>query len=67
MIATFERNPQITILLVNAPTEAADEKEKDDFYCKIQSILEDIPTHNMTTVLGDFNALIRHGSGIASP
>ena len=41
-----------------APTEEAEKEEKENFYDSLQSILEDIPKHDVLVVLGDFNARV---------
>lgn len=58
LLATFEGNPVVTIVACYAPTEAATREEKDDFYAKLESTLQEIPAHNMLILLGDFNARI---------
>ena len=63
--ASFSGNPNITITVVYAPTESAEDTAKDKFYTDLASHCEQIPRHNIHLILGDFNARIgkdSHGS-----
>ena len=41
-----------------APIEHADEEDKDQFYSALQAALEDIPSHDVLLLMGDFNARV---------
>ena len=45
-------------LLVYAPTEDADEEDKDMFYSAPQGLLEGIPRHDVLLLLGNFNGRV---------
>ena len=49
---------KLSVVTCYAPTEEAKKEEKDNFYDSLQSILEDIPKHDVLVVLGDFNARV---------
>lgn len=46
----------ITIVAVYAPTEEADEGDKQLFYDQLAALVQKIPTYDLTVVLGDCNA-----------
>lgn len=48
----------ITIINVYAPTEDKDEEVKDDFYEKLENVVDHIQKYDIKIVLGDFNAKI---------
>ena len=56
LLASFEGNPVISVVVCYAPTEASEKEDKDDFYSKLNCLIQDIPSHNMLVLLGDFNA-----------
>jgi len=47
-----------TIVQAYAPTNAADDEEKDAFYDQLHQVIDSIPTHDLKVVMGDFNAQI---------
>lgn len=47
-----------TVIQVYAPTNEADEEEKDDFYEQLQKIVDEVPRHDMLLVVGDWNAKV---------
>ena len=49
---------KITLIQVYAPTNAADDKEKDEFYEVLQAIMDGTPEHDMKLFLGDCNAQV---------
>ena len=67
IVAYFYGNPQLTIVAVYAPTDCADDREKDSFYDKLRDTLNNIPPHNVVITLGDFNARIGSDSHQTSP
>ena len=48
----------ISLLSVYAPTENAEEKEKEGFYSEVCRTIQKIPKYDMTIILGDFNSKI---------
>ena len=59
----------ITIVQVYAPTSAAEEKEKEEFYHQLDQVLTTISSKDITMVMGDFNAKVGKGleDGIVGP
>ena len=49
---------KVCIVQVYAPTNAASENEKEDFYNLLEATLATLPHHDMKLVIGDFNAQI---------
>ena len=57
--ARFQSKHTKTIIVqVYAPTEDADEDDKDKFYDQLQDTIDDIPSHNIKLLIGDMNAQI---------
>ncbi|XP_039278798.1 craniofacial development protein 2-like [Nilaparvata lugens] len=48
----------ITLVCVYAPTEDADEEEKERFYEKLEEVVDEIAHHDVKILLGDLNAKI---------
>ena len=47
-----------TVVQVYASTNEADEETKDSFYDFLQRVTDEIPSHDMILMLGDWNAKI---------
>ena len=58
IIATFEGNPKITIIVNYSPVEGDDEAEQH--YNQLSSAVKQVPKHNILIVLGDFNAHLKY-------
>ena len=43
----------MTLVYLYAPIQEAEEESKEIFYDEVQIILDNVPKHNMLTVLGD--------------
>ena len=52
------RYTKVTLIQVYAPTNTANDQEKDEFYEQIQDVLANVPEHNMKLVMRDFNAQV---------
>ena len=58
MIATFNGNPQTSIISCYSPTNTADEDVAKKFYEDLTDLIKLIPKHNVKIVGGDMNAKI---------
>ena len=47
---------KLTVIVCYAPTEDANEADKDAFYDQLQAVTDEVPTHDLVMVLGDLNA-----------
>ena len=47
---------KLTILQCYAPTNDADEEQKDEWYKQLQSTISKLPQHDVLLVIDDFNA-----------
>jgi hypothetical protein len=66
----------ISMVMCYAPTEAATTENKDEFYARLNELMEGIPSHDVKMVMGDLNAKVgaaddlddgsvgRHGLGV---
>ena len=71
----FSKHIKLTFIHVYAPTEDDDDQVKDDFYMRLQDVLDSRHTHDMLIITGDMNAKVgndregyervigRHGMG----
>lgn len=48
----------ISICSVHAPIEDEEGEEKDIFYAQLQRVIDDMPTHDVKMIMGDFNAKV---------
>jgi len=49
---------KLTVIQVYAPTETAENSEKDEFYSQLQNTLDEILSYDIKLLTGDFNAQI---------
>ena len=54
----YSKYIKATIVQAYAPQNGSTDEVKDQFYEQLQSVLKDIPKHDMVIALGDFNAKI---------
>ena len=47
LIASFNGNPEVTIISSHSPTNASDEEDKNEFYNQLTTITRSIPKHNL--------------------
>ncbi|KAK1796709.1 hypothetical protein P4O66_009731 [Electrophorus voltai] len=52
------RHAKTSIIQAYAPTEDSDDDQKDTFYGLLQDTIDEIPTHDVKLLIGDFNAQI---------
>ncbi|KAK1806239.1 hypothetical protein P4O66_000117 [Electrophorus voltai] len=52
------RHAKTSIIQVYAPTEDSDDDQKDTFYGLLQDTIDEIPTHDVKLLIGDFNVQI---------
>jgi endonuclease/exonuclease/phosphatase family metal-dependent hydrolase len=53
------RNVTIGLILVHAPTEEKEEREKEEFYECLEETYQKIQTYDLVIIMGDFNTKIR--------
>ncbi|KAK2712175.1 hypothetical protein QYM36_011016 [Artemia franciscana] len=58
------KHGKITVLTCYAPTNEAEDEDKDDFYVVLSSELSSMPPHDYLIVLGDFKAGVANSSGL---
>ena len=56
----------ISVVVVHAPTEAASENDKKEFYQQLSSIFDELPGHDLKLLLGDLNAQMTLDGGLIS-
>ena len=54
----FSKYCKLTILQCYAPTNEADSEEKADWYEQLQSIVSQVPQHDMLLIIGDLNSKV---------
>ena len=54
----YSKYIKLTIIHIYAPTEDTGEQIKDEFYGKMQYVLDSVNGHDMLTVTGDTNAKV---------
>ena len=56
IITTTFNNRLEKVTIIQAPTEASEDEEKDEFYRKLQDIINNTPSYDNKILMGDFNA-----------
>jgi hypothetical protein len=54
----YSKFRKVSIIQCYAPTNAADQEAKTDFYEHLQNVLDGVPRRDIIIVLGDFNAKV---------
>ena len=52
------QHAKVTVVQCYAPTEAADDADKENFYNTLQDVLNNIPQHDIKLLIGDLNAKV---------
>ena len=63
LVATFNGNPQATVISCCSPTNVQEEIEVEKFYDDLSSVAGHIPKHNVLVIGGDFNAHLGKDKG----
>ena len=63
MVATFNGNPQTTVICCYSPTNVSDVTEVEKFYTDLSSVTRQLPKHNILIIGGDFNAHLGQHDG----
>ena len=58
LIANFQGNPAVTVIVNYCPTNVAEEAIVEEHYCNLRRAIDSIPAHNVLLIAGDFNARI---------
>ena len=53
------RLAKVTIIQAHAPTEASKDEEKDEFYSKLQDVINNTPSYDFKILMGDFNSQLQ--------
>ena len=60
LVATFNGNPEPTVITCYSPTNITEEQEVIAFYDDLSSLVRSIPKHNVLIIAGDLNAQVGH-------
>jgi len=53
----YRRHGHLSVIVAYAPTEEANDADKDSFYNDLAYVIESVPAHDNLLLLGDFNAV----------
>ncbi len=56
LLVYLDTNPRLAIIVVYAPTECANDEDKNDFYGDLNATLEHVEPHCVSVIAGDLNA-----------
>ncbi|XP_068707377.1 uncharacterized protein [Montipora foliosa] len=54
----YSKYLKLTVIHVYAPKEDADEQDNDEFYTRLQDVIDGVNTHDMIIVTGDMNTKV---------
>ena len=66
LTARLHKHLNISVVVVYAPTKAAFENDKNEFYQQLSSIFDELPRHDLKLLLGDLNAQVTLDGGLIS-
>ena len=55
------RLAKVTIVQAYAPTEASEDEAKDEFYSKLQDVINNTPSYDIKILMGDLLGALRQG------
>ncbi|XP_065578598.1 craniofacial development protein 2-like [Artemia franciscana] len=58
------KHGKMTVIVCYAPTNDSDDATKEDFYSALSRCLVTVPPHDITVLLGDFNATVHDDMGL---
>ena len=61
MVATFQGNPETTIISCYSPTNVSEEEQVENCNYDLSSLTRQILKHNLLVIGGDFNAHLGNG------
>jgi len=66
MVATFNGNPKITVILCYSQTNVPTEEDATNFYTELMYVIDEVPKHHVLIIGGDMNAKIGKREAVVS-